>query len=316
MKIRKLGYCCINNTLKKDYRITRTIASIKELQHDVGWRKLNERALQNALDLLPILQWNVANGITLFRLGSMFPKPTEYVLTDLELWPEIEKALAEAGQYAIDNDVRLTIHPSHFMKYGSYNDKVVENTHKEMLSAGLLMDALKQPLTPQAAINIHVNLAKPDKSEVIERFIKEVEKAPDSVKKRLVVENDDKSSSYAIEDLVTITEQTGIPLCFDFHHWCCHPGTLSQHQAYLKAASTWPSGITPLTHFSSMARKYEDKTAKKVKHADYIYEFVPDYDGPEIDVELECKAKELAILKMGGAQNFIRRDKTCFLQCD
>jgi len=61
------------------------------------------------------------------------------------------------------------------------------------------------------------------------------------------------------------------------------------------AASTW-HGFTPLQHYSSSKFLYEDSSVIPRSHADYVYEVIPDF-GFEVDVEIEAKAKDLAVLR-------------------
>ena len=62
------------------------------------------------------------------------------------------------------------------------------------------------------------------------------------------------------------------------------------------AASTWPSGVRPLCHHSSSAKIFEGKNVALNAHADYIYSKFNSC-GLEVDVEIEAKAKELAVMK-------------------
>ena len=73
-------------------------------------------------------------------------------------------------------------------------------------------------------------------------------------------------------------------------------GNLSERQALELAMTTWPSSIRPLTHYSSSKKYNEDPTSNKQAHADYLYEEINTY-GCNIDIELEAKAKELALIK-------------------
>jgi UV DNA damage repair endonuclease len=59
--------------------------------------------------------------------------------------------------------------------------------------------------------------------------------------------------------------------------------------------TTWPSGITPAVHYSSSRIKESaDPKEKPQAHADYILEKINTY-GHDLDIMLECKAKELAL---------------------
>ena len=86
----------------------------------------------------------------------------------------------------------------------------------------------------------------------------------------------------------------GIPIVFDYFHHALHPGNLTEKDAFLKAHSTWE--VKPIFHYSSARRLHEDPTAKKETHADYIYEKFETY-GKDVDIILEAKAKELALIR-------------------
>jgi UV DNA damage endonuclease len=58
--------------------------------------------------------------------------------------------------------------------------------------------------------------------------------------------------------------------------------------------STWPRNISPIVHYSSSKKKYEDETALSTAHADFIHEPINRY-GHAVDIMLEAKAKEQAV---------------------
>ena len=74
-------------------------------------------------------------------------------------------------------------------------------------------------------------------------------------------------------------------------------GGLSHQEALELAISTWKDGITPIAHYSSSkAKETANPKEKPQAHADYILEKIDTF-GYDIDIMLECKAKELALLK-------------------
>ena len=61
------------------------------------------------------------------------------------------------------------------------------------------------------------------------------------------------------------------------------------------AVSTWPKHIRPVCHHSNSRKLYEDDTKMYKAHSDYYY--TPfDSCGHSVDVSLEAKAKEQALL--------------------
>ena len=71
---------------------------------------------------------------------------------------------------------------------------------------------------------------------------------------------------------------------------------MPEEEALKLTASTWPKGIRQLCHYSSAKKLHEDSTAIIRAHADYLYEKIETY-GMDLDIELEVKAKELALIK-------------------
>ena len=294
------GYCCINTTLRTEKpTITTNRSMIKRTYTEKGIVYASELALQNVKDLVKIINWNNQNGVKLFRISSdMFPWMSEYEISDLPDYDKIKNVLKGAGKIAMDNGQRLTFHPGPFDVLASLTQRVVDKCIIDLNKHGEIMDLLGLPRDHSAPINIHVNTTQGGKNEAMQRFCDNFYLLEASVRKRLVVENDDKESQYTTEDLYQgVYNKTGVPITFDYHHHWCHPGELTQEEALKLASITWPIGIKQLVHYSSCQMIHEDETqTNKRAHSDYIYEFIDTY-GLNLDVELEAKAKELALKK-------------------
>jgi UV DNA damage endonuclease len=260
-----------------------------------GIEYASELALQNVRDLSRIIQWNYRHGVKLYRMSSdIFPWMSEYELKDLPDYERISNVLKGAGKMAKMYGQRITFHPGHFCVIASTNQSVVNKSIKELNQHAEIMDLMDLPRSPYAAINIHVNTTQGGKEVVLERFRQNFKLLDAGVQSRLVIENDDKLSQYAVEDLVDgLYKRIGTPVTFDYHHHWCHPGSLTQEQALKLAATTWPSDVKQLCHYSSAKCVFEDKSSINRAHADYIYDAINDY-GLSLDIELEAKAKEQA----------------------
>jgi UV DNA damage endonuclease len=293
-----LGYACINMTLgEQTPKITTNRSMVKKTFHQKGISYASELALQNSRDLFEIIKWNVANNIKVFRISSdMMPWASEYNVEDMPDYTKISNILKGCGTYARENGLRLTSHPGPFNVLVSPNPKVVENTIKDLELHGKIFDLLGLDLTPYNKINIHCNGVYGDKLSAMDRFCSNFEKLSDSVKKRLTVENDDKASMYSVSDLMYIHKKIGIPIVFDYHHHQFCTGDLSEQQALELALTTWPVGIKPIVHYSeSKALHEENSKLKPQAHSDYIKQ-LPNTYGLAVDIMVEAKAKELAIL--------------------
>lgn len=292
----RLGYCCINLSLR-DEGITANRGMIKRTWQEQGLARASELALLNLRDLHTIIQWNIEHDIRVYRMSSdIFPWMSEYKFEDLPNFNVIRDTLQAIGHLAIRNNIRLSFHPGQFDVLASPNPSVVDKTIWDLDQHARIMDLMGLPKSHHAAINIHIGGSYGDKESALARFCENFKRLAPSTRARLVVENDDKSSQFSVKDLYDgVYKVVGCPITFDhLHHRFC-TGGLSAHDAAHLAASTWGQ-VTPLQHYSSSRSLYEDSSAIDRSHADYIYDFIPSY-GLDVDVEIEAKAKDLAVLK-------------------
>ena len=292
-----LGYACINMTLGKE-KITTNRSMIKKTFLTKGVSYASELAYKNVVDLEKILKWNVKNNIYFFRVSSdIFPWASEY---DLETLPQIHLiriVLQRIGKFVQENNVRITCHPGPFNVLGSPNDDVVRRTIIDLELHGKIFDLMGLSKTPFNKINIHCNGAYGDKVETMKRFCRKFDMLSDSVKSRLTVENDDKASMYSVKDLMQIHNTIGIPIVFDYHHHKFCTGDLLEEDALRLATSTWGT-VTPVVHYSESKALHEnDSKIKPQAHSDYI-DILPNTYGLDVDIMLETKQKELALLKV------------------
>jgi UV DNA damage endonuclease len=214
--------------------------------------------------------------------------------------------LSNAGSYAIDNDIRITSHPGPFNVLTSPHEHVVENCIKDLTTHGEVFDLMNLSRTPYNKINIHIGGAYGDKVSSMERFCKNFHRLPDSVKSRLTVENDDKATMYSVKDLYEgVYCKIGIPIVFDYHHHRFCNGGLSEEDALEVAISTW-NNIVPVVHYSESRNiEQEDNKIRPQAHSDYVYDYIDTYNN-RVDIMIEAKAKELAVLKYKEIHNDIR----------
>jgi UV DNA damage endonuclease len=285
-----LGYACICTSLGK--KITTNRAMTLKTFNSKGLDYVSELALANASDIIKILRWNVDNGIYFFRLSSAIIPWGDKIddLTKLKDFEKIKTVLREAGDYAKSNGIRITSHPGPFVVLTSPREEVVVNAIKDLEMHGLIFDMMGLSRTTYNKINIHCNGVYGDKLSAMDRFCNNYNRLSDSVKTRISVENDDKVSMYSVNDLMYIHNKIGIPIVFDYHHHKFCNGGMAEKDALALAVSTWKNGILPVIHYSESAN-----FKKPQAHSDFI-QSLPDTYGFDVDLMIEAKAKELAIL--------------------
>lgn len=292
----RLGYCCINLSLK-DQGITTNRGMIRKTFDSAGLEYVSQLAMNNLADLLTILEWNKKNRIEVYRMSSdIFPWMSEYKFSDLPDYGPIQKLAQKVGEFASINNMRLSFHPGQFDVLASPNPEVVRKTIYDLDQHARIMEMMGLPQDYKSAINIHIGGSYGNKISALERFCENFKLLAPETRARLVVENDDKASQFGVLDLFEgVYKKVGCPITFDhFHHRFCS-NELTADQAALLAASTW-GDIRPLQHFSSSKALYEDSSVINRSHADYIYDTIHDY-GIDADVEIEAKAKDLALLQ-------------------
>lgn len=291
------GYCCINLTLEKEQGIKIGRSMIKRTFQAKGIKYAGELAEANLRDMVEIIKWNNQQGIKLYRMSSnMFPWMSEYSFTDLPNFKTIKGLLEEAGKIAMESGQRIGFHPGQFCVLPSPTPKVVDNAIDDLNKHAQILDMMGLPQDQTYSMNIHVGGSYGDKDAAMQRFVENFKRLSKSAQNRLVLENDDKPAQYSVADLYEIYKQIGTPITFDYHHHRCYEDPMPEEEALKLAATTWPKGIRQLCHYSSSKKLHEDSSAIIRAHADYLYEKIETY-GMDLDIELEVKAKELALIK-------------------
>lgn len=296
VKMIRLGYACINMELQETRGIQCSRSMIRRTFDQKGISYASQLALQNCRDLIEVVKWNNANGIKVFRVTScLFPWASEYNIDDLPDIEGIAAALAEVGVTAAEGGQRLSLHPGPFNILASDTERVVQNCITDLKIHQKMMDMMLQPENRNAKINIHVGAAKGDRDKALDTWCRNFERLPEGVQKRLTVENDDKANLYSIKHLYDgVFKRTGVAIVADQHHHECGPQDLPWAEALPLAASTWGS-VRPTCHLSN-SRQLEDPKEAKNAHSDWYY--TPFIDcGLEVDVVLEAKMKERALMK-------------------
>lgn len=294
----RIGYPCINITLKSKYGIytNRQMTKKSFLAQKDNLKRCSSLALSNVKDLVKIVQWNERNGIKFFRLSSnMFPWMSEYQLCDLPDWKSIKANLKLTGKLVKEYGQRLEFHPGPFNVLASLDNFVVEKTIKDLNQHAEILDEMDLEPSHWNPINIHLNTTQGGKQEAAKRFCENFKRLKPSAQARLVIENDDKPNQYSVKDLYDLVySKIKIPITFDSHHHKFCSGNMDHDSAAKLAASTW-NGIAPSFHFASTIN-HESINQMARAHADWIYDEITDWNTGAW-IMCECKSKELAVLK-------------------
>lgn len=302
-----LGYACINVTLQNSKpKVTtgRTIRKDGFMKKGIG--ACSQIALQNTKDLFRIVVWNKNHGIHFYRMSSdIVPWASEYNLQDLPDYDEIKLWLGKIGEYAYKNDQRLTYHPGPYNVLSSPNEDVVNKTIRDLEHHSEMMDLMGLSHSPYNKINIHIGGVYGDKKGSAKRFCQNFERLTPMCQRRLTIENDDSVNKFSVADLYQyIFTDINIPIVFDYHHHSLNTGDLSEEDALELALCTWPEGIIPVVHYSESKSLHEaNAKIRPQAHSDYVNGPINTY-GYDLDIMIEAKQKELALVNLASS-NFL-----------
>jgi UV DNA damage endonuclease len=267
---------------------------LQKFEREGGLERLSDIALHNAVSLKKTLEYCARNEIGAFRIKSeIFPLRTHptagYELSELPEWKKIYSLFKKNRLYAKKHDIRLTFHPDQFVVLNSPRPEVVTSSIGEIEHQGEMAELLGADV-----INIHAGGAYGDKKAALKRLEKNINRLSAGARKKLTLENDDKS--YSPAELLPFCQDMGVPLVYDIHHHRCLRDGTGEEETTGAALTTWDR--EPLFHISSPLNGWKGKHPER--HNDFINiaDFPPYWLDLKVTIEIEAKAKELAVKRL------------------
>jgi UV DNA damage endonuclease len=286
------GLCCqfLDSPIKFRTATHRYVAS---LGSRLARRYLGEIAAHNADALAAAIERCHELGIGAFRVNSqVLPLATHpitgYNLDRLDPTGAIAGAFEWAGALARAYDVRLSLHPDQFVVLNSEHEPVVRSAVQELEHQATIAEMIGADV-----IVLHAGGAAGGVESALERLERGLPLLSDRVRKRLALENDDRS--FTPRSLLPVCQRSGVPLVYDVHHHRCLPDGLSIEEATELAFGTW-YGREPYAHLSSPKGGWMATNVRA--HADFIdaMDFPDVWRSRTMTIDVEAKAKERAVL--------------------
>jgi UV DNA damage endonuclease len=212
-----------------------------------------------------------------------------------------------------------------FTQLGSPRKKVVDDAIRDLNYHDEMLTLLKLPeqQNRDAVMILHMGGIFGDKGETLNRFRENYARLSQSVKNRLVLENDD--MGWSVHDLLPICQELNIPLVLDYHHHNIvfdkekiREGTKDIMDMYPVIRETWTKKrITQKMHYSEPTPAAITPQQRR-KHSPRVATLPPCAN--DMDLMIEAKDKEQAVFelmrtfKLPGFETFndilphIRRD--------
>jgi UV DNA damage endonuclease len=255
--------------------------------HDRGLPYMQQLVDENIDLLANILAWNRAHQIFFFRISSDLVPLGSHAEVDLA-----QLTFARVGEIIrLAQGMRLSMHPGQYT-LPSAEGLVWENSKRDLLYHAFLLDCFEQP---QGDIILHGGGVYGNREASAKRICEHILALPEHVRRRLRLENDERC--WSAHDLLPICEHTGVPLVIDnLHH------QLNGHEPldalpWSRILATW-QGLRPKLHYAE-----QDPAKRSGAHSEYMnaasfQAFLRQVPWKDYDVMLECKAKDLALLRL------------------
>lgn len=315
----RLGYVAMTLSLENcSPSGTVTYAVYSRLKDDQAKSiRLDRVSKLNIENTLRILKYNRAMNIQVYRLTSkLIPLATHQELAGWEYQRQFASELKQLGEFVKQNGFRISAHPDHFTVLNPVKQEVLLASVKDLDYHVRLYEAMGLE-DYRYKLVLHVGGLYGDKCSSIERFKVNFSKLPDRIRKRIIIENDDKCFTAA--DVLQLCKDLGAPMVLDVHHHKCANNGERLSELLPEIYKTWDGEpFRPKIHFSSPKSQKEFRS-----HADYIdnagfMEFLNTAKALDcdIDIMLEAKMKDRALLelseKLRAEPGFEELTKTSF----
>ncbi len=283
----RIGYPCINRGIGCTTNSTFRLASYSE-------ERLKAAVASNLSCLGRVLAFNSEKGLLFFRISSDIVPFASHPVCGFDWRSEFEGDLRRIGTLIRDGGMRISMHPDQFTLLNSPDEGITRRSVRELEYHCDVLDAMG--LGADAKVQIHVGGAYGDKAAAAGRFIGRYDGLSPRLRKRLVIENDERL--YSLRDCLAISRECGVPVLFDsFHHECLNNGE-GVRDALAAAMETWKPGDGPLmTDYSS--QQAGGRPGKHTERIDirHFGRYLRETEGLDFDIMLEIKDKERSALR-------------------
>ncbi len=294
-----LGYVAIALKLEDSSpNKTTTYKTLSKINKDLWDKRLLDIAIKNIKNTERIIKYNNAYGVKLYRLTSkLIPLATHKELENWDWEKDLKPYFKSLGETIKKYNIRVSFHPDHFVLLNSLKEEVLHTSIKDLEYHSKMCDLME---LDNIKLVLHIGGMYGDKDSAIQRFYKGFELLDKNIKKKIILENDDKI--YTAEDVLNISEKLGVPMVLDVHHDFCNPSSISLDKILKRIYNTWENqNCPPKLHFSSPKSEKDFRA-----HSDYInsVDFLrflnisKKIDGRHIDIMIESKKKDLSIYKL------------------
>lgn len=280
----RLGYACMNTELKTVFKTLRLATAQAE-----GTGKIKELTLKNMQTTLEIVQWNIENDILFYRASSSIVPLSTHPVNDWIWWEDLDfldiaNQIRELVQL---HQMRISVHPGQYTVLNAQKPEVVKKSIEDLEYHDKLIELLGGN-----DIILHTGGAYGDKEAAKIRFAENYLQLSNSLKRKLRLENDDKT--FNVRDVLDVSKLCGVPVCFDIHHH--NVNNNGEPVDFNEILATWEGFGTPKIHISTGKEGFTDLRHHNLVSEEDFNQLLLLLNGTDADIMFEAKLKEQSVL--------------------
>ncbi len=247
--------------------------------------------------------------ILLYRITSNLVPFASHTACSVPWWEEFAPQLHALGRRIRAAGIRVSTHPGQYTVLNSPVPATVSAAVAELEYHARLLDALGVGRSSKIVLHIGGRYDA-GTTPAMDRFCAVAAELPPQVRRRLVVENDDRL--FDAEAALSVARRVKVPVVFDWLHHTANPCRAPLAEVLPAIFGTWRSlDGRPKVHLSSQARGGPPGAhADFIKVADAVAFFAALPPQP-FDCMLEAKQKDRALLKLRAALRRRGIEETC-----
>lgn len=293
----RIGYPCVNLgigcTSARTFRLRSYSAAL-----------LAQKVASNLDCLTRTLEWNAARGILFYRITSDLVPFASHPVCRCDWGRRFADRFVRIGALIRACGMRVSMHPDQFTLINSPDRGIFVRSVRELRYHAAVLDAMG--LGAEAKIQIHAGGVYGERTAAMRRFIARYDELTEAVRRRLVVENDERC--YPLADCLALHRTTGIPVVCDvFHHRILNRGE-TVPEALRLAGRTWGrEDGPPIVDYSAQAPGKRIGTHVASIPLAAFKRFLAAGRPLDFDLMLEIKDKERSALRALRAARGDRR---------
>lgn len=279
------------------------VRHIEPLDEDGRRYRVLRVATANLEKTLRIMWFLRAHQIACYRISAqLIPLATHELLEGWAWWeePALVEIGATIGGVVKAEGYRLSSHLPEVCGLTSPGNLRWTRAYLEYHRR--LFDLLQ--LDERHKIVMHVGGGYGDKEGALRRARLSAAQFTEWERRRVVLENDDRT--FSLLDVLSLAEEFGLGVAFDWHHHRCHSGGLTDEglkEALGRAFALWRDR-PPKVHLSSPKSPRQPRAHADYVDVDYVRPFftlAAETGISALDVMVEAKMKDLALFRLREA---------------